>query len=218
MKKDTFYFPHDYNARNDVKNLFLRQQLGMEGYGIFWFLIESLADSGGELPMKIIPVLSMQMQVPDVKVLAVIKNFELFQVDDENFFSSRLNVHLQMRKTLSEKGKLGVKIREANRMALCPPSSNPSSKERKKRKGKESLQGLPPMLFDVRNYFEENGYYESAADRFFSFYENLAWNDSNGNKVKNWKNKANSVWFKEENKIPIDKSRKTSQPISENKW
>jgi len=57
MAKDSFYFPHDYNARNDVKCLFLRQQLGMEGYGIFWFLVESLADAGGVLPLKIIPVL-----------------------------------------------------------------------------------------------------------------------------------------------------------------
>ena len=40
MKKDTFYFSHDYNAHNDVKILFMRQQLGMEGYGIYWFLIE----------------------------------------------------------------------------------------------------------------------------------------------------------------------------------
>ena len=58
MKKDTFYFSHDYNAHNDVKILYMRHQLGMEGYGIYWFLIESLADAGGFLPLDLIPVLA----------------------------------------------------------------------------------------------------------------------------------------------------------------
>ena len=75
MKKDSYYFSHDYNARNDFKCLFLRQQLGMEGYGIYWFLIESLAESGGLLPLKIVPVLAMQMQVTETKVTGVINSF-----------------------------------------------------------------------------------------------------------------------------------------------
>jgi hypothetical protein len=90
MKKSTYYFSHDYNAANDVKILFMRQQLGMEGYGIYWFLIEHLADAGGCLPMKIIPVLAMQMQSQEVKVRAVISEFELFQLVDDEFFSLRL--------------------------------------------------------------------------------------------------------------------------------
>jgi len=49
---NSFYFTHDYNAANDSKILFLRQQLGMEGYGIYWFIIEQLAQSGGYLPIK----------------------------------------------------------------------------------------------------------------------------------------------------------------------
>ena len=89
MKKDTFYFSHDYNAHNDVKILFMRQQLGMEGYGIYWFLIESLADAGGYLPLKIIPVLAMQMHTTEVKVKALIENFDLFQITDRK--STRLN-------------------------------------------------------------------------------------------------------------------------------
>jgi len=138
MKKDSFYFPHDYNSRNDVKCLFLRQQLGMEGYGIFWFLVESLSESGGVLPLKIIPVLAMQMQVPDVKVNAVINNFELFVIHEESFFSVRLNEHLELRKTLSEMGKLGVKIREAKREALRGALSDPLSNKRKGKEIKES--------------------------------------------------------------------------------
>jgi hypothetical protein len=205
MKKDTFYFPHDYNARNDVKCLFLRQQLGMEGYGIFWFLIESLADSNGILPLKIIPVLAMQMQVPDVKVSAVIKNFELFEVIDENFFSARLNNHLNMRQSLSEKGREGAIKRWNNSPPISDPNSPPigdgNAKERKgnKIKGKESI--VNPSVEIVRQYFTENGYSSEAADKFHKYYETENWHDSKGNRVKSWKQKAQSVWFKDENKI-----------------
>ena len=58
----SYYFQHDYNAASDSKILFLRQQLGMEGYGIYWFVLEQLAQAGGFLPLKIIPVLAMQSQ------------------------------------------------------------------------------------------------------------------------------------------------------------
>lgn len=86
----SLYFSHDYSASDDVKILFLRQQLGMEGVGIYWYVIERLAQAGGRLPMKIIPVLAMQMQTPDVKVSAVINSFELFNIEQDHFFSRRL--------------------------------------------------------------------------------------------------------------------------------
>ena len=101
----SYYFSHDYAASNDVKILFLRQQLGMEGYGIYWFLVENLSQAGGILPMNITPVLAMQMQTNEVKVKAVIEEFNLFTIAENGFFSKRLTEHLEMRKKLSEKGK-----------------------------------------------------------------------------------------------------------------
>ena len=139
MKKDTFYFSHDYNANNDVKILFLRQQLGMEGYGIYWFLIESLADAGGMLPLKLVPVLAMQMYTSEVKVDAVINQFELFQVVDSDFYSERLLNHLEVRKSLSDAGKLGA-IKRWNGVANGVANGEGNAKERKGKeiKGKES--------------------------------------------------------------------------------
>lgn len=141
MKK-SFYFPHDYNSANDVKCLFLRQSLGMEGYGVFWFLVEQLANSGGSLPLNIIPVLSMQMQVPEVKVQAVITKFDLFEIDEQNhFFSNRLNEHLDIRKELSENGKKGADARWNNSHAISHPISpaigGAYAKEKKESKVKE---------------------------------------------------------------------------------
>jgi hypothetical protein len=137
--KESFYFSHDYNAHNDVKILFLRQQLGMEGYGIYWFLVETLADSGGILPLKIIPVLAMQMQVSEIKVKAVIESFDLFQIIEDSFYSQRLINHLEIRKIASENGKKGAKKRWENGVANGGANGGAiGDANAKERKGKES--------------------------------------------------------------------------------
>jgi hypothetical protein len=107
----SYYFSHDYTASEDVKILYLRQELGMEGYGIYWFIVERLAVAGGRLPTKIIPVLAMQMQSTETKVKAVIQSFDLFTIEDVNFFSQRLLHTIELRETLQQNGKLGARKR-----------------------------------------------------------------------------------------------------------
>ena len=118
MKSNSYYFSHDYNAANDTKVLFLRHQLGMEGYGIYWFLIEQLANAGGKLPLELIPVLAMQMHCTDIKVNGVLMNFGLFTIDSGEFWSERLQNHLELRLKLSESGKTGANNRWGNRVAI----------------------------------------------------------------------------------------------------
>ena len=145
----SYYFAHDYNASNDAKVLFLRQQLGMEGYGIYWFIVEQLAQSGGFLPLKIIPVLAMQRQTQETKVKAVIEGYELFQIDEDKFFSIRLLTHLSLRKQLSDKGKEGALKRwSENSPPNSPPITLPNAKERKKG-NKESKES--EMLFTLEH-------------------------------------------------------------------
>lgn len=144
MKKNTYYFSHDYNARNDTKVLFLRMQLGMEGYGIYWYLIESLAESGGTLPLQLIPVLAMQMHTTEAKVKAVVNGFNLFEIIDEQFFSIRLNEHLekvnQIKLSASERGKLSAekrnltKIQQAVELPVELPVEQSKGKESKENK------------------------------------------------------------------------------------
>ena len=128
----SYYFSHDYNSANDVKILFLRQQLGMEGYGIYWFLVENLAQAGGILPLNITPVLAMQMQTSEVKVKAVIEQFNLFEIAEEGFFSRRLNDHLGLRKKLSDKGKIGAALRWKNGGAITLPNGEAYAKKESK--------------------------------------------------------------------------------------
>jgi len=214
---NSFYFTHDYNAANDSKILFLRQQLGMEGYGIFWFIIEQLAQSGGFLPIKITPVLAMQMQVTDAKVRSVINDYELFDIVEEEFFSDRLNKHLQIRKHLSESGRKGALNRWKNSLPISPPISDPNSppygnKERKERKEIKEIKKVnkrnefvPPHIEEVVKFFDENGY--ANGERAWNYYNDADWKDSTGKPVKNWKQKMRGVWFRPENIKPKQKEK-----------
>ena len=60
---------------------------------------------------------------------------------------------------------------------------------------------VPPTVFDVKEYFESNGYTTESGEKAFNYYDVADWKDSSGKQVKNWKQKMQSVWFKEENKI-----------------
>jgi hypothetical protein len=57
---------------------------------------------------------------------------------------------------------------------------------------------IPPTVDEVIKYFDENGYSEEHARKVFKYYNDAAWVDKNGNKVLNWKQKMQGVWFKNE--------------------
>ena len=216
----SFYFQHDYNAASDSKVLFLRQQLGMEGYGIYWFVLEQLAQAGGFLPLKIIPVLAMQSQTQETKLKTVVYNYELFEINENDFFSIRLNAHLQIRKHLSDKGKAGAFKRWYNSHPISDPNSppisdpnslpisDPNAKERKGKEGNKGKKGnvfIAPQIEDVKLFFEENGY--ANGDKAWNYYNDADWKDSTGKPVKNWKQKMRGVWFKDENRKQAPKEK-----------
>jgi hypothetical protein len=76
-------------------------------------------------------------------------------------------------------------------------------KEEDKEKVKRKKVFKAPTLEDVKIYFQEKGYTESSAIRAFNYYDAADWIDGKGDKVKNWKQKMNGVWFKDENKIKV---------------
>lgn len=83
------YFPHDCNATEDPKCVLLISQLGMEGYGIFWALVEKLrAQKDLRLPLSLLPALAGKWGTSAAKVETVVTAFGLFGIDDDQFFFS----------------------------------------------------------------------------------------------------------------------------------
>ena len=65
--------------------------------------------------------------------------------------------------------------------------------------GKHSKPFEPPTLEAVREYCLQNGF-SGIAERAYKYYDAAQWKDSTGKQVKNWKQKLQGVWFKEENR------------------
>lgn len=81
------------------------------------------------------------------------------------------------------------KLKEVS-MAAINKSNMPNSKE-----------FIPPTLDEVISYFLSNWYRKDIAIKAFNYYNVADWHDSKGNKIRNWKQKMQAVWFKEENRI-----------------
>jgi len=95
--KDAYWFTHDSNAKDDPKCMLLIDQLGMEGYGIYWVLVETLREQPGyRYPLRMLPILAKRYMTSGEKMKAVVMNYDLFDVaDDEFFFSHSLNTRME---------------------------------------------------------------------------------------------------------------------------
>jgi 5-methylcytosine-specific restriction endonuclease McrA len=112
MAKDTFYFQHDYNARNDEKILELRASYGPLGYGVFWMLIETMAENeNAGINRKFITGLSISYGLAKDELIKIIDQclyLDLFFEEGGFLFSKRLLKHMDFRTERAETGKRGA--------------------------------------------------------------------------------------------------------------
>lgn len=66
---------------------------------------------------------------------------------------------------------------------------------------KESKRFIPPTKQQVEDYFVSNGYKKEIGANAFNYYSIANWKDSKGKPVKNWKQKMQGNWFRDEHKI-----------------
>lgn len=128
MKRNT-YIKHDSNARNDERMLALRRQYGMEGYGVYWALIEKLRESTDyKLPTDY-SAIAWELHVSANVIEHIVGMNELFGVDGDFFYSLWLNDEMKVvdeqREKRSAAGKLGMKSRWGN--AENQPSQAPQT-------------------------------------------------------------------------------------------
>lgn len=143
-KKDAFYFSHDANAKDDFKCMLLIEELGLEGYGIFWILVETLREQDCfKYPIRLLPSLSRKYNTTLTKMEVVIRNYNLFQIDEENFFFSQsLNRRMLLMDKAREQRKLaGIasgKARKKNEIER--PLNECSTDDEQIKKKKENKQ------------------------------------------------------------------------------
>jgi len=194
MEKEAFYFPHFCNARHDRKIRRMRKELGTEGYGVYFMLLETLREQHDLMyPMDDIDLLAEEFDVSEAKVRVVICNYGLFEIDvEQKFFSPKMLVYLEPYFKMKEQRKAAGLKSAAKRMLndsstdVQRPFNNRSTKESKVNeskvneiKVKESKVSFQDMIFpyllDLKN--EEFNEY----DNFYSY-----WTEKNSKGKERW--------------------------------
>jgi hypothetical protein len=199
-KKDAYYFSHDANAQDDPKCMVLIDQLGVEGYGIFWLLVEKLrAESEYKLPLIVLESFAKRWGTSKEKVNAVVKNYSLFIIEnDEFFYSNRLKQSMLLK---SEKATTSINARWDKQKLLkndtnvIQPNTNVIRNDTIKVKESKEKK----VLFNNCNLFDKNIFKAEFAEwnttKLLYYYEAAMAYSNEGNKYVNWKSAINN-WAK----------------------
>lgn len=131
--KDTYYFKHDSNARNDIKLIKVRRKYKMEGYGIYFALLEILREqSDYKLPIADIADIAFDLSISTEKITSIINDFGLFNVENGCFYSESFMRRMESYNDLKAKrvaaaikgGQASVKQRSTKRQ---PKVKQPST-------------------------------------------------------------------------------------------
>lgn len=169
MSKDTFYFSHDYNVRNDIKIKKLINKHGFLGYGLFWAIIEDLYNNTNVLPMDYECIAFDLRTNPDV-IKSIINDFDLFVIENDTFGS------LSVERRLTERNEKSIKARESvlkrwnkNKKDTNVLQTNYDSNTIKESKGKE----IKVNETKENNIEQRKLKFASTLTPFKSVYDNL---------------------------------------------
>lgn len=205
MKKDAYYFPHDSNAKDDPKCVMLIEQLGLEGYGIYWVLVEMLREQPEyKYPIALIPSIARRYNTQVPKVETVIKGYGLFKIEAEEFFFSESLISRMMplerkRELASIAGRRSAEKRALNapittnerstdvQQTLNERSTDVQPREEKKEEEKREKKSIfiIPSVDEIKAYCTERNN-NIQAQYFYDYNSARGWMVGK-NKMKDWK-------------------------------
>lgn len=167
----TNYFSHDSNARNSDKLIPLRASMGVEGYGIYFMLLERLREEPDYMSVKDYNMLAFDFRIDAAKVKSVVENFGLFAFTDDGkcFYSEGFTRRMSVKDSKSEKARLSALSRwdkcERNANAMRTHEKVDAIKVKKSKENNNSLSlSLSPSESRESESGEDIGGV-SAADR-----------------------------------------------------
>ena len=163
------YFSHDYNARTDDKIKKLIRKHGMEGYGIYWSIVEDLYQNANAMQLDCNGI-AYDLRCDEKTVESIIHEFELFSVTEGVLCSNSIQKRMEFRDEKSKKLSENARKRweqkqlqsKGNAIALQPESKSNAIKRNKRKvkekkgnesKGKEesgAVAPTPEQILEVR--------------------------------------------------------------------
>lgn len=203
MTKDTFYFSHDYGARNDPKLQKLQMKHGMEGIGIYWCLVEMMYEQGGQLLLSECESYTFVLRTHDDKILSIFNDFGLFKIEGDVVWSASIRNRLTKRNEKSVKAKESASSRWKNANAMRTHSEGNAIKERKVKDSIVNTNKDNKIIFKQPQLFEllesSPDATNQLAESFLDYYNSNGWMVGR-NKMKDWKASFRN-WIRNEKKF-----------------
>lgn len=146
MSKETYYFSHDSNAITDTKILNMRADYGLEGYGLFWAIIEMMRNEENyklQADTKIYRAIKTLTNTSiDVEkyVQDCINEYELFKEESGYFYSNSLLRRMQEKERKSVIAKEKAEKRwNSNAMAMQQQCSSNANKVKESKVNKNKI-------------------------------------------------------------------------------
>ena len=205
MKKT--YFNHDSTARNDFRIIKLRSKLGYEGYGIFWALLELLFTEENKLCIEDYNTLAFGLQCDSSILKQVIEDFDLFIVEDNCFYSRRLNNQIEEINLKSKKAKESASKRWSGNAKAKPEQSDSNASIVNKSKSKsienkildfkKSIQSIKGISEDDKRAFVDYWTEPNKSQTKLRFELEKTWDLSR--RIKRW---ASNNFNKQKSRFP----------------
>ena len=173
MKKEAFYFSHDYSTTNDPKIQALLGKFGSKGYGIYWRVVEILHEEQDHKlylkPYMFEAIASTFKE--DVELINSIIDYsvdvcELFIREENYLYSERVLENISKRDKIKEArsfaGKKSAQLRAKQIATNVDQNSTPvdqdptKEKKGKEKKVKETIQWINLLEFYNKTFNKNN--------------------------------------------------------------
>lgn len=219
--KDTYFFSHDYSARNDPKLQEVLATYGVAGIGIYWCIIEQLYEQGGELPLKVRKTIAFILHCDVAMVESIVDDFGLFDNDGEVFWSESAKRRIDKMAETSAKRKAAIDKRwekyKSNTSVIQEKNKTPTNKIKENKINNnnslslslshESEKSEEQKERDERDLFFEIFFYKNfqhpdkEVERFVAHYSAVGWCRSNGQAITD-KTAVAQLWEQADKNAP----------------
>lgn len=171
--KDTYYFSHDYNSRNDHKIKKLISKYGYAGYGLFWAIIEDLYNNANALQTDY-ETIAFDLRTSKDTIESIINDFDLFVIEGDKFGSLSVERRLEERDNKSSKARESAYKRwnknKDNANALQTDSECNAIKESKEKENKvnDRIETFKTKVYSYNNIHSVDMLY-----KFFNYWSEL---------------------------------------------
>ena len=173
------YFPHDSNARNDIKIIRLRKDLGLEGYAIYFCLLEMLFNDKNMLCLDDIEALAFNLQCKSELLSAVIKDYDLFVIADNYFYSARLNDTIGKIVKKSFQASENAKKRWNNTNEMQTQNKSNAIKLNNIKVNKIKVNNIKQRIVEFKNSIQQLDVDHKTKNDFFEY-----WSEPNKSETK----------------------------------